>query len=84
MKIKTIPEEIITQATFLSTDESYSSRYRQEVIRQLIGVCVICSGIPAKYIIEKRQGIEVISRYCGKCYVERSQKQQKYKRKRKK
>jgi len=44
------------------------------VFLHLLGSCVICGDVPEKLIIEKHDGVNVISRYCNKCYIERYQK----------
>lgn len=80
MIIKTVPEEIVSQANILLTNKAYTSKFRAEVVRMLLGRCVICGGVPNFYIIDKQDDIEVISRYCEKDYTERYQKRNKKKR----
>ena len=61
IEIIKIPEEIVSQAQFLLTDDNYASnKYKREIIRQLIGVCRYCNLPPSYYVIEKHEGIEEI------------------------
>jgi hypothetical protein len=64
-KIKIIPSEIVKSAEMILNSKAYSSSYRKEVIRQILGSCETCGGIPSKYYIDKNQGVEVIRRYCS-------------------
>lgn len=65
IKIIEIPELITNQAHHILNNKAYSSAYRKEVIRQLLGKCQTCDGIPNRFVIEKQDGAEIIMRYCS-------------------
>ena len=74
MKIETVPESIISQEKHILQSKTYSSEFRRDIIRQLIGICAICDDLPTKYVIVNQDGAKVISRYCEKDF----EKYQKY------
>jgi RNase P subunit RPR2 len=63
-KIIEVPDIIVKQCEIILNSKSYSSRYRKEVIRSIVGKCLKCGAVPPRFIIEKRANVEVIERYC--------------------
>lgn len=80
MKIESVPESIISQARHILQSKNYSSEFKREVVRLMIGACSVCDDLPSIYVIDKQDNATVITRYCDKDFV-KYQKYNKPKRK---
>lgn len=72
--IQEVPESIVSQARLILESKTYSSKYRRDIVRLMVGACAVCRGIPTKLIVDKQDDVTVISRYCDKDF----EKYQKY------
>lgn len=84
MTVEDIPKYITDQANALLSNGYYShSKFARDVLKRVLGMCAICDKTAEKLVTEKQDTVQVIEKYCEKCYIEKYQKYAKKKRRKK-